>query len=65
MMLLERLERLVGANAVAAPLERDAPSKLGVFQALDAGKALIDQDGIGQRTEVFSGLELGLAYPPA
>lgn len=46
------------ANEVAAPLQGDTASGLGVLQLIEVGEVAIDQDGVGQRPEVFGRLEL-------
>jgi hypothetical protein len=40
-------------------LEGGAASKLRIFQILDGGKVLVDERGVGQRPEVFGGLQFG------
>ena len=40
-------------------LKRSTMGKLNVLQLLDSGELAIDQGGVGQRPEMFSGLELG------
>ena len=40
-------------------LERNAALGLGLFDVVDAGEAAVGEHGVGQRPEVFSGLQLG------
>src|SRR5260221_5935520 len=48
-----------GADEIAACLQGDTARGLDVFQLVDAGEVAIGQDGVGQRPQVVSGLQLG------
>ncbi len=51
------MEQRGGADALALTLEVGAAGELDVFQLLDRGEMPVDQAGVGQRPEVFSGLQ--------
>lgn len=53
------LEARGGADEIRACLERQAAQRLSVLEVLNAGKMPIGQHGVGERPEMFGGLEFG------
>src|SRR5712692_1751369 len=51
------MEQCGGADALALTLEVGAAGELDVFQLLDRGEMPVDQAGVGQRPEMFGGLQ--------
>jgi hypothetical protein len=47
------------ANEVGTRLEGDAAGSLGVFELVDRSEMAVGQGGIGERPEMFGGLQLG------
>lgn len=47
------------ANEIGAGLQRHTALSLGIFEFINGGEVAIGQRGVGQRPEVFSGLQLG------
>lgn len=52
-------EQRRGANAFRLTLEDSAARGLGVFEVVDAGEVAVRERGVGQRPEMFGGLDLG------
>lgn len=53
------MEACSGADEVATPLEHDAAPGLRFFQLVKVDEVPVDEHGIGERPEMFGGLQLG------
>ena len=48
-----------GAHEIATGLQGDTAGGLDVLQLLDRGEMAVDQDGVGERPQMFGGLQFG------